>query len=376
MADRPCRHLRVITYSIAFIAVLALGFALHVAQPLLLPIVYAFILSMLLRPAAEWLDRLGIPEGASGAALTGFVILTLFSGIYFAGRPAVAWFDRLPETLSEAREKLDGIEKAFTRVNEVTQSVEEITAPANGDKNAPVMVQEKSLAMSVASSAQTIFIQFMLMAVVLYFLLATRRSSRRKFLALRSSFRTRRQSARILTAIDRNIVGYVLTMLAINLWLGVAVGAAIALIGGPSPVVFGVIAGILNFVPYLGPTIVNILLAVTGLVQEDNLLRAFAPLGAYIVLNFIESNFVTPSLIGVRQRISPLAIILAIAIFTWLWGPGGSIVAIPIVVIVKTICDNVKSLSAIGILLSVSVESPKLSRLKRHAPAPAALHAR
>jgi predicted PurR-regulated permease PerM len=354
--------LTLITYSVSIIAVLAIVGALRVAAPVLVPVTFALIVSMLLRPAARWFDRRRVPETASAAFLSLLVVFAMASAIYFGARPAIAWFDRVPDIIIEAREKLEGIEQAFRRVSEVSKRVEELADGQSETEPPPIRIRGEPLAKTIADSAQTIFVQFMFTAVLIYFFLATRRSSRRKLLALRSSFRTRLRSGRIILRVETKVVGYMLTMLAINFGLGVAVGSAIALLGGPTPAAFGALAGILNFVPYLGPAILNILLAVAGLAQEESLWAALAPVGAYIALNFIESNFVTPSLIGARTRVSPLAIILSIAFFTWLWGPGGAVVAIPIVIALKTICDSVAALRPIGILLSEKVEGARARR--------------
>ncbi len=356
---RPCRRITLITYAVSTLAVLAVGVALHYARPLILPIIFALIISTLLRPAAAWFDRQRIPETISATFLSLLVVLTLFGAAYFAGRPAIAWFDRLPAVMVDARQKLDGLERAIRRVSEVTKKVEEIADAPEENEPPEVQLRESSIARSITASAQSIIIQFLLTTVLIYFFLSTRRSSRRKILALRGSLRTRLRSGRILSKVEDNVVRYMLTMLAINAGLGLSVGVAIALLGGSSPVVFGALAGVLNFIPYLGPAVLNILLGVTGLVQEDNLLMALAPVGAYTALNFIESNFVTPSLIGAQSRISPLAIILAIAFFAWLWGPAGAVVAIPILIVIKTVCDSVSALRPIGILLSERVQADR-----------------
>ncbi len=348
----------IIAYATCTLAVIAVGVVLRAAQPILLPVAFAFVVSILLKPAAQWFERRGAPEAATAVFLTGAVVLTLFASIYFAGRPAIKWFEELPEIVEEAREKLSGIEGAFLRMSEVTRRVEDLTSP-QGDEPAEIAVRETSFARSLTASAQTTFVQVTLTTVLVYFFLATRRNSRRKLIALRRSFVTRLRTARVMTRIEDNIVRYMLTMMAINTGLGLATGAAIAAIGGPTPVVWGVLAAVLNFVPYLGPTALNVLLLVAGLVHYDSLAMAFAPVGAYIALNFIESYFITPSAIGSRMLISPLAIILSIVFFTWLWGPAGSIIAIPLLIVFKTLCDSVEPLRGFGVLLGENVGMQK-----------------
>ena len=141
------------------------------------------------------------------------------------------------------------------------------------------------------------------------------------------------------------------TMLIINIGLGVATGIGMLAIGMPSPLIWAGLAAILNFVPYLGPITLTVLLTLTGLVHFETFAGAAVAPMIYIVLNFIESNFITPTVIGVRLTISPLAVILNISFWTWLWGPAGAVLSIPVLVIFKTVCDYSTFLRPIGLLI-------------------------
>ncbi len=352
-ATRSERWLAAIAVSATIIAVVAIGFVMHVARPIMLPLAAAFIIATLLAPIADRLARLGFSEGAN-AAVTVFAALAALGAVIFViDKPVIAWTQRLPEVMDEAREKLDGVTAVMGRMRRATEEVEEKMTEI-GEQSAPVqevVVREATLAELIATSARAVGVQVLFTFVLVYFLLATRTSFRIKAMAAQPTLRGKLQVARIFRDINRKVGTYMLTMTIINIGLGAAMTAAMAAIGMPSPVVWGVLAGVLNFVPYLGPVIVTALLAMTGVVTFETLPGALLAPGLYILLNFIESNVVTPAIIGVRMLISPLSIIVFIAFLAWLWGPVGAVLAIPLLVVAKTVCDSVRFLQPVGVFI-------------------------
>ncbi len=334
------------------VAIVAMGAALYIMQPILVPIATAFIISILLVPATQWLKRRGVPQ-----ALRPFLVVSAASALfiyalYLIIQPGAEWFQNLPDVIEQARDELAGIQDAFTAVQQVSDKVDEL-ADMGRERSREDVVTARDVEFGDAlfGSARTFIVQIGLTAVLTYFFLASRRDMRRKVLLLRSSMRGMRNSARMLRAIEKDMASYMLTMTAINIALGAATGVAMWAIGMPSPLVWGGLAALLNFIPYLGPTVMTVLLGLTGLVAFDEPAMLFAPVGLYIALNFIESNFITPTLVGVRMTVSPLAIILSVAFWTWLWGPAGAIISIPALLILKSICDYTEPLQPIGLLI-------------------------
>lgn len=346
----PSAHLSVIAWSAAALAGFCAVAALRVAEPLLLPFAYAAILAVLLQPLACWFDRLGAPEAVSAAAITALVLAVVFAAGYFGARPLVNWIERVPTIVDDARHKLDGVGAAWRQIE---TAADRLRGFVEDPKEPPldVSVRQAPVMLTLTASARPAFVQTALAAVLLYFFLATRRDSRRKVLALRSSVSTRLQSGRLLRKVGRNVTRYVLTMTTINAGLGVSVAIGLALIGSPNAAIFGALAAVLNYVPYVGPAILNFLLLASGFVAHDAPLEALAPFGVYAALNFVESNFVTPSLIGAQARVSPLAVIVGVAFFTWLWGPAGGVVAIPLLVMIKTAADETPALRPLSVIL-------------------------
>jgi len=305
----------------------------------------------LLAPAAEWLRRRSVPSGARAFIVVLLAFGLFASSVYLAIQPGAAWFERLPGVIEEARDRLIGVQEAVTKAQSVSDQVNDLADLDNNDEEQVVTIQAPKLSTRLVSSARTILIQSLFTAVLTYFFLASRTDLRRKFILLRTNLPGMRQTARMIRAVEQKVGSYMFTMLIINIGLGIATGLAMWAIGMPSPLIWAGLAAILNFIPYLGPIALTVLLTVTGLVQYDTFSgAALAPM-IYIVLNFIESNFVTPTLIGVRLTISPLAVILNVSFWTWMWGPAGAVISIPVLVIFKTVCDHSTFLQPIGLLI-------------------------
>ncbi|MEE2692045.1 MAG: AI-2E family transporter [Pseudomonadota bacterium] len=346
------KTLHLTALAVWILAIVALGAALYFARPILIPVATAFIISILLVPATVWLKRRGVAQGVRPIIVVSLTFGFFAYGLYLVIQPGAEWVQKLPDVIEQAQDKLVAIREAFTTMREVSDKVTELTDLGQEAKSENVVsVKGVELGDAIFGSARTFIVQVGLTTVLTYFFLASRLDMRRKFILLRSSRRGMRRSARMLRAIERDMASYMLTMAAINVGLGVATGLAMWAIGMPSPLVWGGLAAILNFVPYIGPTVMTVLLGLTGLVAFDDYVMFLAPVGIYAALNFIESNFVTPTLIGVRMTVSPLAIILAVAFWTWLWGPAGAVISIPALLIFKTICDHTEPLRPIGLLI-------------------------
>ena len=346
------RTLHLMAIAAWIVAVVALGAALYMMQPILVPITTAFIISILLVPATQWLKRRSVPQALRPLLVVSVTSALFIYALYLVIQPGAEWFQRLPDVIEQARDELEGIQDAFTAVQQVSDKVDELAGMGRESSTQEVVsVRGVEFGDALFGSARTFVVQIGLTAVLTFFFLASRRDMRRKVLLLRSSMRGMRNSGRMLRAIEKDMASYMLTMTAINIALGVATGLAMWAIGMPSPLVWGGLAAVLNFVPYLGPTAMTVLLGMTGLVAFEEPAMLFAPVGIYILLNFVESNFITPTLVGVRMTVSPLAIILSVAFWTWLWGPAGAIISIPALLIFKTVCDHTEPLRPIGLLI-------------------------
>lgn len=357
----PRRSLQIIAASALFVAVLAAGFFLHVAKPVMLPLTTAFVISIMLAPAASRLARVGLSQPGAAGIVTLLAVTGIAAVIVFSVRPAIAWAENIPELAIEAREKLSGLEKAVSTMKEVSEQVEDL-AKIGEEEAQTIAVRENQPGAGVTLAAPSAMIQFLFTWVLVFFLLAERSDFRRKLVAANRSMKAKVSALRMFNHIEQQIGLYMLTMTTINAVLGLCMGLAAFALGLPSPHIWGLLAAVFNFIPFIGPAALTVLLALAGIVHYDDPLMALAPAGVFIMLNFIESNFATPMILGVRMRITPLAIIVSVSLLTFLWGPLGGVLAIPLLLILKAVCDVTPELTPVGVLIGElkRVERPLL----------------
>lgn len=328
-----------------FLALIAAGCVFYAARAYLMPVVCAFVMSVLLAPIASMLEARGAPRTlAAILPVIGLCALFYVAGLLVAA-PAARWLANAPEIMGAAREHLDGIRETVETVEEISEGMEGLAGDATSRE---VVVQGPGLTQSLATSASTIIVQALFVLVVTYFFLLTRRDLRLKLIASRATLGGRLNMARIFCDIERRVGVYIATMSVVNIGLGVAVALAMWALGVESPIMWGGLAAALNFVPYVGPAILTILLGAAGLSSFDTLGGALTPPAAYIALNFIESNLVTPIAVGRRMTLNPLAILIAVSFWTWLWGPLGGLLSIPMLVMLKVVLDRSHPLKALG----------------------------
>jgi predicted PurR-regulated permease PerM len=158
----------------------------------------------------------------------------------------------------------------------------------------------------------------------------------------------------------RRVAGYIVTFSIINLGVGIATGLACWQLGLPEPAMWGGLAALLNFVPFVGPLITMGLLGLAGLATYDTLLQASFPVLAFWLINMIESNAVTPTVMGRRMTLNPLAIILAVSFWTWIWGPLGGLISLPLLIMFKVVCDHTPAFRVVGALIGAPLVRDKI----------------
>jgi predicted PurR-regulated permease PerM len=187
-----------------------------------------------------------------------------------------------------------------------------------------------------------------IMLLLLYFLLASGRLFLRKLVRVLPRFHHRRSAVKIVRHTEHDLSRYLGTMILVNIGLGVAVGVALYLLGMPNPALWGALAALLNFIPYIGPLVNVAIVGLVAVVSFDSLGEAALPPLAYLALNSIEAGLVTPAVMGWRLRLNPVAIVLAVTFWTWIWGIPGGLLAVPMLTTFKITCDHVEVLAPIG----------------------------
>jgi predicted PurR-regulated permease PerM len=319
------------------LGVLALIFALQTGRFLLAPVTLAIIVGLMLSPLALRLERQGTPPSISAiVAVLVFIVVVGFLVIAIAA-PLSSWAGRVPQLWAELQLQLSSFSEPLSVIRSVREQVRNVT----GGSSVTVSVEEGSPVESVAVLAPALLAQILIFFASLYFFIATRHDTRLMVLKLCSGRRLRWRMAHIFRDVEELVSNYLLAITIINIGLGTAVGTALWLLGVPSAPLWGAMAGLLNFIIYIGPALMALILFGVGLATFDSLGGTILPMAVYLVINGIEAQFVTPMVIGRRMTLNPFLVFLAVAFWLWIWGPIGGFIAIPALLILFAIARNI-----------------------------------
>jgi len=313
------------------IFLLLFGAFLYFGRPLVLPIFAAAVVSLTLAPALKAAKDRGVPH-----AITAMLILLLIIGAIglvataIAG-PVSAWIGRAPEIGANIKQKLSVLGAPLAALHELQISLFGNDTGLN--VNEPASSVASNVVFPVMAFVTPAAGELLLFFVLLFFFLVGQSELRNSAMAMFSSRDAKLRFLKIMRDIERNLGGYLVVVTMVNCTLGVVVALGTWLIGMPNPVIFGILAALLNYVPYIGPAIMVIVLFGVGLVTFPSLSQAFiAPLGL-IALTTAEGHFITPTIVGRRLTLNPLLVFMALAFWTWMWGPIGAFLAVPLSII-------------------------------------------
>ena len=338
--------------SLAVMGILAVCVSLWAAQSFLVPIALALVFAVLLSPLCRLLEFMWIPRplaAVMGLVTAGFIAWMAFSLI---AEPASRLIEDAPAMMKRAERHLEELQAPLKPLTDISKEVEglSIVDPATPPSRTVVM-QGQGLASSIMESAQAAIVQTAFVFILCFFFLLTREEFRIKYIAFQPTLAARVRAARICRDVGRRVTGYMVTFSIINLCVGVGTGIACWQLGLPEPIMWGGLAFITNFIPFLGPAIMMGLLGMAGLATFETLVEASFPLLAFMAISFLEANIITPTVVGKRMTLNPLAIMLVVSFWIWLWGPIGGVVALPLLIMFKVICDHTPPLRVIGALI-------------------------
>lgn len=332
------------------IFVLLLLFAMHFARSFLLPVVLAALLSFLLRPLVRGLRRLRFPAWLASLTVIVAAMATLGFASYGLTGPAANWLEKAPRELHRLERKLRDLREP---VNDVSKAAKEVERLARGNSTAPrkVQIEGTGLASDLFSGTQALVVGVLAVVILLFFLLASGDIFREKSRRLLPDPHARERALAIAAQTERHVSTYLFSVTLINAGLGLVVGLAMALLGMPNPALWGVLAAVLNFVPYLGAmTTLGVLFMVSFLTFDTTGRALLAPM-VFLVLTSIEGQLVTPILVGRRLMLNPVVLFVGLLFWGWLWGIPGALMAVPLMATFKIVCDHMPRLRWIGELL-------------------------
>ena len=318
---------RVSTIGIFVVLLLA---ALHFAQPVVMPVFIALVFGIVLTPVSAWAARHRIPHWLSAMLLVIALIAALSMAIVQLAEPVRDWIEKAPEFGAILREKLRFLDRPIAAMNTLRTSLAGPADPGEGGIKFDVystLVQPALAAFTPALGQLIVFF------ATLFFFLAGREKLRRQFLTYWGNRKTRLDAMHFLNDTEKSLAGYVGVVTAINLALGLVLGVFAYLIGLPNPLVWGILAFALNYVPYLGAAVVVLILLGVSLMSFDSIAYALVAPAFYVAVSTLEGQFITPSIVGYRLALSPLLVFLVVAFWTWFWGPFGGLLAVPLLII-------------------------------------------
>jgi predicted PurR-regulated permease PerM len=327
-------------------------YTLYWAVEVVQPILFAFLLNLLLQPAMRCLTAVKLPRTV--AALT--IVSLLLSSVGILGfalsGPVTQWVAKAPEGLPRIEQHLRIFKKPIQDMQAASAKVEKM-AESPQTESRTVTVAGPSLSGFLFTGTRAFLAGVITSIVLLFFLLVAGDMFLRRLVEIMPTLTNKKQAVDISREIESNISGYLVTVSLMNLGVGVATGIAAWLCGLPDPFLWGTLAFLLNYVPIVGPLCGVAILFAVGLLTFDVLWRAVLPAAIYLAIHFIEGETVTPLLLARRFTLNPVLVIVSLVFWYWMWGVAGAFLAVPMLATVKIVCDRIRSLMALGHFLGV-----------------------
>lgn len=321
------RRTEFVAFALAGLLLIAVVAVLYVAKAFFLPVVMAIVAGTMLSPAANFLERQRVPR-ALGAVLLVIAVTTVVAFVVaLIAVPAMEWSSRLPELGAQLREKAH----LFDRPLALLKELQTMVGGSDGLPSFPLPKVE--WVQPTLEFLSPTFAEFLLFFATLILFIASWRDLRRALIMNFGERDARLRTLRILNEIEVHLGNYLLTVTVINVGVGIATGIVCAITGMPNPAGLGALAAALNFIPIIGPIAMFVVLVVVGLVAFPTMGGGLMAALAFGGITFIEGHFVTPTIIGRRLALNALAVFIALAFWTWLWGPMGAFLSSPLLIV-------------------------------------------
>lgn len=328
--------------------VLAALYTFHLARAFLLPILLAALFSLLLSPLVRWLRKHRVPEPAGAALVMSVLLFGVGAAAYALADPAAQWLDRAPESFRQIEAKVRKLKQPVADVQRAAEKLEAIAHVAAASKPREVVVQAPGMGALLASQTPYLLAGFVSTIVLMYFLLASGDLFLRKTVRLIPTLRNKIHAVEVGRDIQQKLGRYFFTVTVINAGLGIATTVVMQVLGMPNPLLWGAMAMLLNYIPYLGPTASLLIMAAAAAVTFDDAGRVWQVPASFLALILLEGQLIQPVVVGRSLRLNPVMVFLAFLLMGWLWGIPGMFFAVPLLVTLKVICDHVEHFAAFG----------------------------
>jgi predicted PurR-regulated permease PerM len=308
--------------------------ALSLARPILLPVASAFVVTMMLGPLSARAERYRMPSLITAIALWLLVIVICYGVIVLLAAPVVDWIGKAPDIGRNIQEKLRVLERPLSVLQELRDAF--LPSDKKGSLGVDIMAFIQPAVLIVTPAIGQILIFF----GTLFFMLLGRTQLRRVLIAFFDERDARLRMIKIMNDIEHNLTGYLSIVALINIGIGLCGGFAAWVTGLPDPVAWAVLAFILNFIPYIGALMMEAALLMVGLVTFATLAQALVAPLIFLALATLEGHFITPGIMGRRLTLNPLTVFLSLVFWTWLWGPVGAFLAVPLLIVALVVIGH------------------------------------
>jgi predicted PurR-regulated permease PerM len=329
------RRTEFVAFALAGLLLIAVVAVLYVGKAFFLPVVMAFVTGTMLSPAATFLEERKVPRGLAAASIVIAVTAVVGFIVALIASPLMEWSSRLPELGAQLKDKLH----VFDRPLALWQELQTMVGGGSDGLHSFQMPKFEWVQPTLEFLSPT-FTEFLLFFVTLILFIASWRDLRRAMIMTFGDHDARLRTLRILNEIEVHLGNYLLTVTVINVGVGIGAGLVCALIGMPNPAGLGALAATLNFIPIIGPVAMFAILVVVGLVTFPTIGGGLMAALAFGGLTFLEGHFVTPTIIGRRLELNALAVLLALAFWTWLWGPMGAFLSSPLLIVALVLKEH------------------------------------
>jgi predicted PurR-regulated permease PerM len=320
---------------------------LHSASDLIIPIVLAFILKLVFQPVQWQLESLRIPRILAALMVVCLLLGGTAAVVTAVSGPASTWFGKLSDGLPELQHRLSFLSNRMETAQKMVVNAESMTR-VTGPKIVPVTIEGTQLSDRIFVSTRAFLSSLFITVLVLFFLLASGDTFLRRLVEILPRFRDKRQAVDISQQVQHDISMYLLTITFMNALVGLSTGLVMTLCGLQDAMLWGTFAFLLNYVPIIGPLAAFVIFLLVGLLQDPSLGVAILPAFIYLGVHTSESLLLTPLLLARRFTLNPVLVILSLVFWYWMWGFAGAILAMPMLSIMKIVCDRVTALKPFG----------------------------
>jgi predicted PurR-regulated permease PerM len=343
---------RAVSISVIGTFVILLIGALYFARAFFLPVMLALLITLTFSPLVRYLRHRGLPSVVSAVLIVVAMFGLLASAAIYLADPISQVIGDAPAIAQRIDERFAPLREPLRKVMSVSSQIEQMAGAGTGPGAEKVVLAQPGLAAWAADALGGLGATLGVTLVLVVFLLSSGDLFLHKLVRILTTFSDKKRSVRVVHDVEFEVSRYLLTITAINICFGIAVAFAMIVLGMSNPLLWGAAATALNFIPYVGAAIGTGAALIAGLITFGSIGPALLAPAAYLLLHMLESAFVTPLVLGRRLELNVVVIFISLAFWSWIWGIVGALMAVPILVVVKVICDSFPGLANVGEFLS------------------------